>query len=77
VATENAGSTIKGNAYIMKYTDSYGNICTCLVDRPNLIAKFFASSNTIDTHNQLCQFNLALEKVVDQKSPLLPINNIL
>ena len=46
----------------MKYTYLYGNICTCLVDRPNMISKFFATSNTIDTHNQMCQFNLALEK---------------
>jgi hypothetical protein len=46
----------------MKYTDGYSNICTRLVDRPDLITKFFASSNIIDTHNQLRQFLLALEK---------------
>jgi hypothetical protein len=62
VATENAGSRAKGDSYVMKYTDSYGNICTRLVDRPDMISKFFATSNTIDTHNQLRQFNLALEK---------------
>ncbi len=37
----------------MKYTDGYGNICTHLVDCPDLIAKFFASSYVIGTHNQL------------------------
>jgi hypothetical protein len=62
VCTRNAGSTVKGAEYVMKYTDGYGNICTRLVDRPDLIAKFFASSNVIDTHNQLRQFLLALEK---------------
>jgi hypothetical protein len=62
VATENSGSTVKSESYVMKYTDSYGNICTRLVDRPNMISKFFATSNTIDTHNQMQQFNLALEK---------------
>jgi len=61
----------------MKYTDSYGNICTRLVDHPDMISKFFATSNTIDTHNQMCQFNLALEKkVVNKKSLLSPFNNI-
>ena len=70
VATENAGSTAKGDSYVMKYTDSYGNICTRLVDRPDMISKFFATSNTIDTHNQLCQFNLALEKKWLKKSLL-------
>jgi hypothetical protein len=62
VCTRNAGSTAKGAEYVMKYTDGYGNICTHLVDCPDLIAKFFASSNVIDTHNQLRQFLLALEK---------------
>jgi hypothetical protein len=27
VMTENSGSTKPGNPYVMKYTDSYGNIC--------------------------------------------------
>jgi hypothetical protein len=53
---------VKEAEYVMKYTDGYGNICTHLVDRPDLIAKFFASSNVVDTHNQLRQFLLALEK---------------
>ncbi len=39
VCTRNAGSTAKGAEYVMKYTDGYGNICTRLVDRPDLIAK--------------------------------------
>ncbi len=48
---------MKWAEYVMKYTDG-----CCLVDHPDLIAKFFASSNVIDTHNQLRQFLLALEK---------------
>ena len=46
----------------MKYTDSYGNICTRHVERPDVISKFFATSNVIDTHNQLRQDLLQLEK---------------
>jgi hypothetical protein len=62
LATENAGTTKNGDPYQMKYTDSFGNVCTRLVDRPDMISKFFASSNTIDTHNQLRQDCLKLEK---------------
>ena len=36
VMTENAGDTSPGDPYEMKYTDSYGNICTRFVDRPKL-----------------------------------------
>jgi hypothetical protein len=46
----------------MKYTDSFGNVCTRLVDWPDMISKFFASSNTTNTHNQLHQDCLKLKK---------------
>ena len=62
VMTENAGSTSEGEPYEMKYTDGYGNICTRMVDRPEVISNFFATSNVIDTHNQLRQDLLQLEK---------------
>jgi hypothetical protein len=32
VLTENAGSFSEGDPYEMKYTDSYGSICTHFVD---------------------------------------------
>jgi hypothetical protein len=60
LATKNAGTTKNGDPYQMKYTDSIGNVCTRLVDRPDMISKFFASSNTIDAHNQLHQDCLKL-----------------
>jgi len=53
VLTENAGRTDAGTPYEMKYTDSYGNVCVRSVDQPDIISKFFQSSNIIDTHNQL------------------------
>jgi len=53
VATKNARSTIKGESYKMKFTDDWGNIHICEVDRPDIISKFFESSNMIDKHNQL------------------------
>jgi hypothetical protein len=48
--------------YEMKFTDAYGNIVARYVDRPEVISNFFRSSNAIDTHNQLRQDLLQLEK---------------
>jgi hypothetical protein len=62
VLTKNGGSSKLGDPYHMKYTDTFGNICTRYVDRPQVISNFFAGSNVIDTHNQLRQDSLKLEK---------------
>ncbi len=62
VLTKNAGSTSLGEPYHMKYTDPFGNIFTRYVNWPQVIPNFFASSNRIDTHDQLCQDCLRLEK---------------
>jgi hypothetical protein len=62
VLTKNGGCSKLGDPYHMKYTDIYGNICTWYVDRPQVISNFFAGSNVIDTHNQLRQDSLKLEK---------------
>jgi hypothetical protein len=69
ILTKNGGSTKPGNPYHMKYTDSFGNICTRYVDRPQVISNFFAGSNVIDTHNQLRQDSLRLEKKWLTQSP--------
>jgi hypothetical protein len=62
VATKDSGRTTNGNPYEMKYTDDWGNVHVRYVDRPEIISKFFERSNMIDKHNQLRQFELALEK---------------
>jgi hypothetical protein len=62
VLTKNGGSSKLGDPYHMKYTDTFGNVCTRYVDRPQVISIFFAGSNVIDTHNQLRQDSLKLEK---------------
>jgi hypothetical protein len=62
VMTENAGSTKPGDPYMMKYTDSYGNLCSQEVEHPAVISEFFRDSNTIDRHNQSRQYDLAIEK---------------
>jgi len=58
VATANAGSTRPGKEYEMKYTDKHGNVCVCLVERPDIISIFFEDSNSIDKNNQSQKFDL-------------------
>jgi hypothetical protein len=62
VSHRDAGTTAPGRPYEMKYTDDYRNVQCCLVDCPELISNFFQDSNVIDMHNQVRQFELALEK---------------
>jgi hypothetical protein len=63
VATKDAGSITKGKPYQMKYSNDWGNIHINDVDRPDIISKFFESSNMIDKHNnQTHQEELALKK---------------
>jgi hypothetical protein len=51
VRTKNAGTSSQlGEPYHMQYTDSFGNVCTCFVDHPQVISNLFASSNTIDPY---------------------------
>ena len=69
VITTNAGSTLKGTPYEMKFTDSHGNVHVRLVDRPSVISQFFESSNCVDKHNQARQYELALEKKWDTRDP--------
>jgi hypothetical protein len=71
---ENAGDTSEGDSYKMKYTDNYGNICTQYTDHPEVVSKFFSSSNIIDTHVIHHQNLLQLKKHGGQKSLLLSFN---
>jgi hypothetical protein len=62
VLTKNGGSSKPGDPCKMRYANSFGNICIQNVDQPQVVSNFFASSNTIDMHNQLRQGSLNLEK---------------
>jgi hypothetical protein len=77
VLTRNAGSSQLGEPYHMKYTDAFGNMCTHYVDRPQVISNFFAASNTIDTHNQLRQDCLKLEKKWITQDPFFRLGTTL
>jgi hypothetical protein len=70
VATKDAGTTRKGKPYQMKFTDDWGNVHIRDIDRPDIISKFFESSNSIDKHNQCCQSELSLEKRWQTQNPL-------
>ena len=74
VATKDAGSTAKGTPYQMKFTDDWGNIHIRDVDRPDIISRFFQSSNTIDKHNQCRQAELALEKRWQTQNPFFRLH---
>jgi hypothetical protein len=60
VLTKNSGSSKPGTPYHMKYTGTLSNSCTQNVDHPQVVFNFFANSNTINAHTQLCQDNLRL-----------------
>jgi len=62
IATMDAELTTPGKAYLVKYTDDYGNVCACLVECPDIISKLFQDSSTMDEHSQSWQFDLTLEK---------------
>jgi hypothetical protein len=77
ILTKKAVSLKEGKPYEMKYTDSYGHVCTCYVERPDAISKFFTTSNVIDTHNQLHQDLLQLEKKWLTKNPYFHLTTTL
>jgi hypothetical protein len=61
----------------MKYTDDHGNVCVHLVERPDIISKFFQDSNIIDKDNQSRQFDLALEKTWLTQDPYFRLSSTL
>jgi hypothetical protein len=61
----------------MKFTDSYGNIVTHFVDHPEVVPTFFKTSYAMDTHNQLCQDLLQLEKKWLTKNPFFHLTTTL
>jgi hypothetical protein len=74
VATKDAGSAAKGTPYQMKFTDDWGNIHIRDVDSPDIISRFFESSNTIDKHNQCHPAELALEKHWQTQNPFFHLH---
>jgi len=69
IMSERAGTTALGQPYEMKYTDNHGNIHIRKVDRPDFISRYFQQSNSIDSHNQVRQAELMLEKKWHTKDP--------
>lgn len=62
LATKNSGSTRPGAPYIARFADAHGNVNQRAVTRPSILSNYFGRSNVIDKHNQVRQFELALEK---------------
>jgi hypothetical protein len=76
-ATSVTRSTKAGTPYDMHVCDSYNNVCIRKVDRPAIVSQFFDYSNCIDSHNHLCQFELALEKRWFTRDPLFRLHTTL
>jgi len=61
-------STRSGTPYTAKFRDQHGNLATRDVPRPACISEYFKFSPKVDNHNQLRQYELALEKTWVPKS---------
>ena len=63
VATKGAGSTKPGKSYKARFADSFNNVRTRAVLRPQIISNYFETSNVIDVANQARQNLLGLERL--------------
>jgi hypothetical protein len=61
IFTIGAAPTTPGKPYIARWGGKKGNQFSREVRRPEVVARFFKYSNTIDTHNQSRQSDLGLE----------------
>jgi len=55
-------STRGGDPYVARFRDEHGNLATRNIARPACISQYFKFSPRVDNHNQLRQYELALEK---------------
>ncbi len=62
VLSKGAGLTLEGVPYEARFPDIFGNVCIYHVSRPQVVSNHFKYCNMVDLHNQVRQFNLALEK---------------
>jgi hypothetical protein len=62
VATKGAGHTENGVSYVAKWKNKHRNTLTRNIPRPEIISKYYTSSNVIDKGNQSRQSHLRLEK---------------
>ena len=75
IMTKNAGSTTPGtNPYHAKFPDKFGNPHERIVQRPDVLGKYFDASDVIDNHNHMRQHRLALEQLWATKNPWFRID---
>jgi hypothetical protein len=77
VATADAGSTQAGVLYDMKFCDAFNNVCVRKVERPAIVSQLFDDSNCIDSHKNVRQFELALEKRWFTRDPFFRLDTTL
>ena len=62
IATKGSGNTKPGTPYKAKWKDDNGASVLKLIERPDIVSRYFLHSNVIDVGNQSRQFDLKLEK---------------
>jgi hypothetical protein len=61
----------------VKAGNTYNNVCVHKVDGPAIVSQFFDDSNCIDSHNHVCQFELALKNRWFTRDPLFRLHTTL
>ena len=62
ISTEGGGITEPGDPYLSSFPDIYSYISVCLVVCPHFLGRYFNACSTIDNHNRMWYYDLALDK---------------
>ena len=62
IDTDRYGSNDPNDPYLSCFPDNYSNVSICPFVRPHIIGSYFKAFNTIDNHNRMRKYDLALEK---------------
>ena len=68
IMTKDAGSTVPGPVYQVRYNDKFGNTQTRDVLRPQVVSEYFQVANIIDVANQMRQEELGLEELWETRN---------
>ena len=62
IATEGDGSAEPGDPYLSHFPDIYSNVSIRPIVRPHLLGRYFNEFNSIENHNRMRQYDIALDK---------------
>ena len=67
-AMEGVRSNIPGVPYLSHYPDYYSNVSICPVLINHLLGRYSSACNTIENHNRMQKYDLALDKYLVTQS---------